>query len=59
MQAMPYTADETARRASLTQRQYPPLLIPGTVRHIKALPLLGSEKPDYVSLKQLAESERE
>ncbi|MFD2368790.1 AMP-binding protein [Brevibacillus sp. GCM10020057] len=58
-----YTTDETAQLAQLrawsTQKQYSPLLIPGAIKQIKALPLLGSGKTDYVSLKQLAESERE
>ncbi|WP_340673436.1 AMP-binding protein [Brevibacillus agri] len=55
-----FTTDETVQlsqlRAYLTEKQYSPLLIPGTMQVIKALPLLGSGKTDYVSLKQLAES---
>ncbi|GED30140.1 AMP-binding protein [Brevibacillus centrosporus] len=58
-----YTTDETVQlnqlRTYLTEKQYSPLLIPGAVKGISALPLLGSGKTDYVSLKQLAESERE
>lgn len=55
-----FTTDETVQlsqlRAYLTEKQYSPLLIPGAMQVIKALPLLGSGKTDYVSLKQLAES---
>ncbi|CAI9005245.1 fused 2-acylglycerophospho-ethanolamine acyltransferase/acyl-acyl carrier protein synthetase [Brevibacillus sp. IT-7CA2] len=55
-----FTTDESVQlsqlRAYLTEKQYSPLLIPGTMQVIKALPLLGSGKTDYVSLKQLAET---
>lgn len=53
------TTDESAElgklRAYLSEKQYSPLLIPGAIKHISALPLLGSGKTDYVSLKQWAE----
>ncbi|MGG1659002.1 AMP-binding protein [Brevibacillus sp. NRS-1366] len=55
-----FTTDEAVAlsqlRTYLTEKQYSPLLIPGSLQVIKALPLLGSGKTDYVSLKQLAES---
>ncbi|WP_289138037.1 AMP-binding protein [uncultured Brevibacillus sp.] len=55
-----FTTDETVAlsqlRTYLTEKQYSPLLIPGTMQLIKTLPLLGSGKTDYVTLKQLAES---
>ncbi|TGU93914.1 2-acyl-glycerophospho-ethanolamine acyltransferase, partial [Mesorhizobium sp. M00.F.Ca.ET.186.01.1.1] len=55
-----FTTDENVAlgqlRSYLTEKQYSPLLIPGTMQFIKTLPLLGSGKTDYVSLKQLAES---
>lgn len=54
-----YTTDETVElgplRAYIQQLQFSPLLVPGAIRHAKALPLLGSGKTDYVSLKQWAE----
>lgn len=54
-----YSTDESAElsplRAYIQQRQFSPLLVPATIRHTKSLPLLGSGKTDYVSLKQWAE----
>ncbi|MGE7273249.1 AMP-binding protein [Brevibacillus panacihumi] len=54
-----YTTDETVElgplRAYIQQLQFSPLLVPGAIRHTKTLPLLGSGKTDYVSLKQWAE----
>lgn len=46
-------------RSYLTENQFSPLLIPGAIKKINALPLLGSGKTDYVSLKQWAESGRD
>lgn len=58
-----YTTDESVQlsqlRSCMTEKQYSPLLIPGAIKQINALPLLGSGKTDYVSLKQLAERGRE
>lgn len=54
-----YTTDETAKldrlRAYLAEKQFSPLLLPSSIRWTKALPLLGSGKTDYVTLKQMAE----
>lgn len=54
-----YTSDESVRleqlRAFLAAKQYSPLLMPATVQLIEKLPLLGSGKTDYVTLKQIAE----
>lgn len=54
-----YTTDAEVRldrlRAYLANQGYSPLLLPSAVRVIGQLPLLGSGKTDYVSLKQLAE----
>ncbi|RNB83330.1 2-acyl-glycerophospho-ethanolamine acyltransferase [Brevibacillus fluminis] len=54
-----YTSDETVRleqlRAFLAEKQYSPLLLPASVQWIEKLPLLGSGKTDYVTLKQIAE----
>lgn len=58
-----FTTDDTTDlkqlREYLTEKQYSPLLMPGAIKQVKALPLLGSGKTDYVSLKQLAESQEE
>ncbi|NNV01151.1 AMP-binding protein [Brevibacillus sp. MCWH] len=57
-----YTTDESVRmdrlRAYLAERQFSPLLLPSAVQVIKQLPLLGSGKTDYVTLKQFAEQGR-
>lgn len=54
-----YTTDESASlpalRAFLAQKQFSPLLLPVALCTIPALPLLGSGKTDYVTLKQIAE----
>ncbi|USG65565.1 AMP-binding protein [Brevibacillus ruminantium] len=54
-----YTTDDTAKldrlRAYLAEKQFSPLLLPSSVRLLKTLPLLGSGKTDYVTLKQFAE----
>lgn len=54
-----YTTDETVSlqqlRSYISQRQFSPLLVPYSIKHVKTLPLLGSGKTDYVSLKQWAE----
>jgi len=54
-----YTTDETARlpklRTYLAEKQFTPLLLPSAIRTLDTLPLLGSGKTDYVTLKQIAE----
>ncbi|NGQ96165.1 AMP-binding protein [Brevibacillus sp. SYP-B805] len=54
-----YTTDPSARmdryRAYLAENGYSPLLLPAAIRVIEHLPLLGSGKTDYVTLKQFAE----
>ncbi|HZG17541.1 MAG TPA: AMP-binding protein [Candidatus Bathyarchaeia archaeon] len=54
-----YTTDETASlpklRAYLAEKQFTPLLLPAAIRTLDSLPLLGSGKTDYVTLKQIAE----
>lgn len=54
-----YTTDESVRadrlRAFLAEKGYSPLLLPSSIQVIERLPLLGSGKTDYVSLKQYAE----
>ncbi|MFM1652112.1 AMP-binding protein [Brevibacillus sp. B_LB10_24] len=54
-----YTSDDTAQigalRAYVAEKQFSPLLLPAAIRVVEKLPLLGSGKTDYVSLKQWAE----
>jgi acyl-[acyl-carrier-protein]-phospholipid O-acyltransferase/long-chain-fatty-acid--[acyl-carrier-protein] ligase len=54
-----YTTDETVSlhqlRSYIGQRQFSPLFVPTAIKYTKTLPLLGSGKTDYVSLKQWAE----
>lgn len=55
-----YTTDPEVRldrlRAYLANQGYSPLLLPASIRVLNQLPLLGSGKTDYVSLKQTAEN---
>lgn len=55
-----YTADPEAAlppiKQYLSERGYSPLLMPSRLERVDRLPLLGSGKTDYVSLKKMAES---
>jgi len=54
-----FTTDESVSlqqlRSYISQRRFSPLHVPASVKYTKTLPLLGSGKTDYVSLKQWAE----
>ncbi|MGC5325759.1 AMP-binding protein [Brevibacillus sp. SYSU BS000544] len=54
-----FTTDAAARidqfRTFLVEKGYSPLLVPSSLRVLDALPLLGSGKTDYVTIKQIAE----
>lgn len=54
-----YTSDKSVRleqlRAYLAEKKYSPLLLPASIQFMEKLPLLGSGKTDYVTLKQIAE----
>ncbi|MDR2128069.1 MAG: AMP-binding protein, partial [Burkholderiaceae bacterium] len=56
-----FTTDDAlgreALQASAKTLGLPELVIPRTVVHVKALPLLGTGKVDYVALKRMAEEE--
>ncbi len=55
-----FTTDPALTRNALAgaarQLGLPEIAVPRTIRHIDALPLLGTGKTDYVSLKRLAEA---
>ncbi|HKY01550.1 MAG TPA: bifunctional acyl-ACP--phospholipid O-acyltransferase/long-chain-fatty-acid--ACP ligase [Burkholderiales bacterium] len=60
-QILLYTTDSSLERAALLavarELGVPELAVPRVLRHVDAIPLLGTGKTDYVQLKKMAEEE--